>query len=362
MNFDFSNDQRLLQDEVRRMLAAISTSSEVRKSLGGKAPYSGTVWRALIDMGAASAAIPEEYGGAGLGHLELCLVAEEAGRHLAAVPLASSIFLAAEALMQGGSDRQKQQWLPRIASGEIIATARLGSREAYLDTTSTHLDDNKLSGAFLLPDGAVADMAILHVDNQLLIADLTAAGISRETIPSLDPTRPYAAVTFAATPVEPLTAGPPSASVAARVLNGAAVLLAFEQLGGADQVLQISKQYSLELKAFGRQIGSFQAIKHKLADMYTAYDLARALAFYGAWALSSSAPELALAAAAARVSATVAYNRAAEESIEIHGGIGFTWEMDCHLYFRRARYLGQLIGSEHAWREQLANELITEAA
>lgn len=362
MNFDFSDDQRLLQGEVRKMLAATSTSTEVRRSLEGHAPYSGAVWRALIDMGAASAAIPEVYGGAGMGYLELCLVAEEAGRHLASVPLAPSFYLAAEALVQGGSDAQKQQWLPLLASGEVIATAQLGSSESYLDSSANKFLQGKLTGRYILPDGMAAGLAILRVDDNLLIADLAAHGISRKPLPSLDPTRPYAEVIFNETPAEVLAGADSSATVAARVLNGAAVLLAFEQLGGADQVLAVTKAYALERKAFGRQIGSFQALKHKMADIYTANELARAHAYYGAWALSSDAPELPLAAGAARVAATTAYNRAAEESIEIHGGIGFTWEMDCHLYLRRSRHLGQLIGSEHAWRDRLAQQLITEAA
>jgi acyl-CoA dehydrogenase len=362
VNFDFSDDQRLLQQEVRRMLAATSTSTEVRKSLAGDAPYSDTVWRALINMGAASAAIPEAYGGAGMGYLELCLVAEEAGRHLAPVPLASNFYLAAETLVLGASDAQKQQWLPRLASGELIATAHLGSVESYLDSSANKIDGGRLTGRYVLPDGMVAGLAIVRVEDKLAVVDLAATGVTRKAIPSLDPTRPYAQVNFNATPVEILAGGSAAKVVSARVLNGAAVLLAFEQLGGADRVLQLSKEYALERKAFGRQIGSFQALKHKMADIYTANELARVHVYYGAWALSSEAPELALASAAARVSATVAYNRAAEESIEIHGGIGFTWEMDCHLYLRRARYLAQVIGSEHAWRAQLANELIREAA
>jgi len=362
VNFDFSDDQRLLQGEVSRMLAATSTSAEVRRSLEGDAPYSEAVWRELINMGAASAAIPEAYGGAGLGYLELCLVAEEAGRHLAPVPMASSFYLAAEALIQGASNEQKQRWLPRLASGGIIATAHLGSSESYLADGRPVFDGSGLTGRVVLPDGTVAGLAVLRVDDTLLIVDLSAPGVTRQALPSLDPTRPYAEVRFEATPVEILAEDPAGTAVAKRVLDGAAILLAFEQLGGASQVLQVTREYSLERQAFGRQIGSFQALKHKMADIYTANELARVHAYYGAWALSSGAPELPLAAAAARVSATVAYNRAAEESIEIHGGIGFTWEMDCHLHMRRARYLGQLIGSEHAWRTQLANELIKEAA
>ncbi len=362
MNFDFSDDQRLLQEEVRKMLAATSTSSEVRQCLEGEAPYSEATWRQLIEMGAAAAAIPEEYGGAGLGYLELCLVAQEAGRHLAAVPLASSFYLAAEALVQDGSDAQKQEFLPSIASGSSIATAFLGSTEHYLDATPPQFENGELTGSFVLPDGGVADLAILLVADDLVLVQLSAPGVTRRPLPSLDPTRPYTEVLFERTPAEALVGDVAGSAVAARVLNGAAVLIAFEQLGGSEQVLSLSREYTLERKAFGRLIGSFQALKHKMADIYTANELARAHAYYGAWALSSEAPELPLAAAAARVAATTAYTMAAEESIEIHGGIGFTWEMDCHLYFRRARYLGQLIGSEHAWRARLAEELIKEAA
>jgi len=344
------------------MLAATSTSAEVRRSLDGTAPYSAATWRALLDMGAAPVAIPERFGGAGMGYLELCLVAEEAGRHLAAVPLSSGIYLAAEALLHGASAAQQQAWLPRIASGEWLATAYLGGRERYLDTTPLQYADGGLSGELFLPDGAAADCAVLRAGAQLLFVELAGPGVSRSDVPALDPTRPYAKVSFAATPAEVLAGSQPAAQVAARVLDGAAVLLAFEQLGGASRALEASKAYALERRAFGRQIGSFQALKHKMADMYTAIELARVHAYYGAWALSSGAPELPLAAAAARVAATVAYNRAAEESIEIHGGIGFTWELNCHLHLRRARYLAQLIGSEHAWRAQLADALIDRAA
>jgi acyl-CoA dehydrogenase len=362
VNFDFSEDQRLLQEEVRKMLAATSTSDEVRKSLDGEAAYSRKVWDELIGMGAAAAAIPEAYGGAGIGYLELCLVAEEAGRHLAPVPLATGFFLAAEALVHGGSDAQKQRWLPQIASGEIIATAALCDTESYLEKGKQGFEDGKLNGTFILPDGMVANMAVLKIGAHLVAVELESAGVSKKSLTSLDPTRPYAEVTFNAVQAELLACDAGAEEVVARVLNGAAVLIAFEQLGGADQALAMAREYSLERKAFGRQIGSFQALKHKMADMFTANELARAHAYYGAWALSTGAAELPLAAAAARVAATTAFTQAAEESIEIHGGIGFTWEMDCHLYFRRARYLGQLIGSEHLWRTKLANELIGEAA
>jgi acyl-CoA dehydrogenase len=361
VNFDFSDDQRLLQEEVRRMLAATSTSAAVRKVLDGTEPYSSTAWRNLIDMGAAAAAIPETYGGAGLGYLELCLVAEEIGRHLAAVPVSSSFYLAAEAILHGGSEQQKELWLPRIAAGELMATAALGSRESYINAAPLVFDGETLNGkAPVVPDGVVAGVAVLRAGDDLVLVDLSAAGVRRRTLCSLDPTRPCAELVFSGTPAQKLPAD--GATVASRVLNGAAVLMAFEQVGGASRILEISRDYSLQRKAFGRQIGGFQALKHKMADIYTRNELARVHAYYGAWALSSDAPELERAAAAARVAATTACNHAAEEGIEIHGGIGFTWEMDCHLYMRRARWLGQSIGSEHAWRIKLANALVKEAA
>ncbi|MFT3759194.1 acyl-CoA dehydrogenase family protein [Thauera sp.] len=362
MNFDFSDDQRLLQEAVRTMLAETSTSQAVREVLEGRASHCDTVWRNLIGMGAATAAIPEQYGGAGLGYLELCLVAEEAGRHLAAVPLCSSIYLAAETLLRAGSKAQKQRWLPRIASGELIATAALGSRERYRAGTPLGFDGETLSGSSpALVDGGSAGLAVLRAGNELVLVELDGKGVSRRPLPTLDPTRPLAELHFDHTPAERLPASR-AAAVASRVLDGAAVLLAFEQVGGAARILQQTRDYSLERQAFGRRIGSFQALKHKMADIYTAIELARVHAYYGAWALSSDAPELPRAAAAARVAATRAYVFAAEEGIELHGGIGFTWEMDCHLHYRRARHLGQLIGSEHAWRARLADTLIEEAA
>ncbi|MCB1630651.1 MAG: acyl-CoA/acyl-ACP dehydrogenase [Pseudomonadales bacterium] len=363
MNFDFSDEQRLLAREVRRMLEQTCTSAEIRRVLDGHATHSTTVWNSLITMGAAAAAIPEHLGGAGLGYLELCLIAEEAGRHLAPVPLASSFYLAAEALLQAGSEQQQQHWLPRIASGDVIATATLADGEAWSSSPGPVFADGRLNGRMpLVPDAMIAGLVVVRAGESLVLLDPAAEGVARRALATLDPTRPCGEIICTNAPAELLCSGERSVAVCERVLNAAAVLLAFEQVGGATRFLEISRDYSLERKAFGRQIGSFQALKHKMADIYTANELARVHAYYGAWALSSDAPELPVAAAAARVAASVAFNRAAEEGIEIHGGIGFTWEMDCHLYMRRARHLAQLIGSEHTWRIRLADALIREAA
>ncbi len=363
MNFDFSEDQRRLQEEVRRVLKDISTSAEVRTVLDGKASYSAKTWQHLADLGALGISIPEAFGGAGLGHLELCLIAEEAGRALAAVPLLSSIYLAAEAIKLGGSATQKAAWLPQLANGEVIATAVLDPRAQTLaEGRRLTLVGGKLSGTIdAVPDGMAASIAVLYVDQRLVIVDLTSADVMRMPRASLDPSRPLAKLTFDGTAAEELSGGD-TAAIARRITEGAAVLLAFEQVGGAERALYAARDYALERHAFGRTIGSFQSVKHKLADMFAAIELARAHAYYGAWAMATDAPELARAASAARVAATDAYTFAAEESLHLHGGIGYTWEMDCHILLRRARWLGQIIGTTHVWRDALAAALIEEAA
>jgi acyl-CoA dehydrogenase len=363
LNFDFSEDQRRLQEEVRRVLGDHSTSASVRRVLEGEAPFCAATWRELAGLGALGIAISEEHGGSGMGLLELCLVAEEAGRALAAVPLLPTVYLAAEALSRAGSPAQVADWLPRIARGEAIVSAVIDERrQRVLADPRLRLSGTRLSGVInSVPDGMAASACLLLVDGRLLLADLAGAGVERRVQRSLDPTRPLARIAFDDAPVE-LLAAPDGAQVAARVVDGAAVLLAFEAVGGADRALQAARDYVMERRAFGRLVGSFQAVKHKLAEIFAQIEIARAHAYYGAWAMASGAPELPRAAAAARVAATTAYTLAAEESLHLHGGIGYTWEVDCHLHLRRARWLGQIIGNEHEWRGRLADSLIGEAA
>lgn len=363
MNFDFTEDQRRLQDEVRRVLSDHSTSAKVRQVLEGEAALCADTWRELAGLGALGIAIAEEHGGAGMGLLELCLVAEEAGRALAAVPLLSSIYLAAEAIRMGGNPAQQRAWLPTIASGERIVASVLDDRaHCALADGGLTLEGHEVNGVInAVPDGMVADALLVRINDRLALVDLTASGVQRSTQRSLDPTRPLARIALCGAAAELLEVAD-GGRVAKRAVNGAAVLLAFEAVGGAEAALYAARDYALERRAFGRSIGSFQAVKHKLAEIYTEIELARAHAYFGAWAMATDALELPRAAAAARVAATTAYTFAAEESLHLHGGIGFTWEMDCHLHLRRARWLGQIIGNEHAWREQLASSLIEEAA
>lgn len=362
MNFDFSEDQRRLQEEVNRVLTAHSTSQDVRRVLDGEAPYSKASWQQMADLGALGIALPEQFGGVGLGYLELCLIAEEAGRALLAAPIVSSVYLAAEAISRGGSDAQKAEWLPRIAAGSAIGTAALGaSGQRVLAADPVRFEGGKLHGTLnAVTDGMVANVAVVLAGDTLVLVDLDAGNVTRTPQRSIDPSRPLARITFAGAAAQALPCD--GATVARTVTQGAAVLLAFEQVGGAEKALYAARDYAMERRTFGRLIGSFQAVKHKLADLYTGIELARAHAYYGAWALATGAPELPRAAAAARVAATTAYTVAAEESLHLHGGIGYTWEMDCHLHLRRARWLGQIIGNEHQWREALATALIEEAA
>ena len=363
MNFDFSEDQRRLQDEVRRVLTDHSTSAHVRRVLEGEAPFCADTWRELAGLGALGIAIAEDHGGAGMGLLELCLVAEEAGRALAAVPLLPSIYLAAEAIRMGGSPAQQVAWLPGLADGSRIVAAVLDERpHRALKDGGLSLAGGKLTGVVnAVPDGMAAHAALLRVDGRLALVDLAGPGVERSAQKSLDPTRPLARIAFSGAAAELLDAADGDA-VAARAVNGAAVLLAFEAVGGAEAALYAARDYAMERRTFGRLIGSFQGVKHKLADLFALIEIARAHAYYGAWAMATGAAELPRAAAAARVAATTAYNAVAEESLHLHGGIGYTWEMDCHLHLRRARWLGQILGNEHLWREKLAASLIEEAA
>jgi acyl-CoA dehydrogenase len=369
MNFDFSDDQKQLRDQARRFLTEKSPPKQVRQVLEGKAPYDRDLWKGFAELGFLGVAIPEEYGGTGAGHLELAVIAEEIGRANAAVPVSSSIYLAAEAIMLAGSDAQKEKWLPRLASGEVIGTLALFEGNGGLSpkaikatVTGGNLDGTKSP----VPDGEIADVAIVAArsgntgresDIGLFIVDLKAKGVKRKALQNLDPTRQQAEIKFSGAPAEPLGRGGEGWSNLKQVLDRAAVLIAFEQLGGADRTLEMGRDYALDRIAFGRPIGSFQAVKHILADMYVSATLARSNCYYGAWALSTNSSELAEAAAAARISATEAFQHCSKQNIQVHGGMGFTWEFDCHLYYRRSAALALALGSRSYWEDQLIDRM-----
>jgi acyl-CoA dehydrogenase len=317
----------------------------------------------MAEMGWTGAAIPEEFGGAGLGHLAVCVLAEELGHAVAPVPFASSVYLATEAILRFGSDAQKQQYLPKLAAGEIIGTLAMAERPGPADPSklTASLSDGKLSGTKLaVPDGDVADFAVVAVRAErgpsLVIADLAGPGVSREAVTTIDPTRSHARIVFDGAPAEALP-GSDGADSVRHLLDRAAVMLAFEQVGCAQAALEMARDYARERFAFGRPIGSFQAIKHKLADIYIAVELARSNAYYGAWALSTDAAELPIAASVARISACDAGWLASKENIQTHGGMGFTWQMDCQFYYRRAKLHAMALGGAREWKRRLVAEL-----
>lgn len=370
MNFDFSDDQNVLRNEVRKFLAKECPVSVTRSVMDQGQTHAESVWKGLGELGVTTLMLPESCGGIGLGAMELCVVAEEVGRQLGALPLASTLYLATQAILLGASDEQQKKWLPRVATGAKATLAAPLDEHCHVSDLP-QFDGLQLKGSTqLVMDGGCADFAVVLAQNSqghpcLVLVELNQS-VARATLKTIDPAKPFAKLIFNASPAEvldKLTAGDETLALLNRVRQRAAILVAFEQLGGADAALEMSVAYARERKAFGRTIGSYQGIKHKLADIYTANQLARAHCYYGAWALTAdsvstdTAPELALAAASARVSASEAYSMAAQESIQVHGGMGYTWELDCHLHYRRARMLAVELGSVHAWREVMTQQL-----
>jgi acyl-CoA dehydrogenase len=375
MNFDFSDDQKMLKDQAHKFLSEKCTTKTVRKVFESKEHFDAGLWKQIGEMGWTGTTIPENYGGLGLGYLELCVIAEEMGRALAPVPFSSTVYLFAEAILIAGSEEQKKRLLPKVASGEIIGTfARAEGPGAVLPKNiRTTLKGGKLNGKKIaVVDGPIADFCIVLARAsdepgerglQLALVDLKGAGVKRQECTTLDASRGHADITFENATAEPLGKVGEGWSDTSRVLDRAAILMAFEQVGGSDVCLAMAKDYALNRYAFGRPIASFQAIKHKLADMYVFNELARSNAYYGAWALSTGARELPLAAASARVSATQAFDYASKENIQTHGGMGFTWQVDCHFYYKRSKELGLALGPQRAWKDKLVTELeLTNAA
>jgi acyl-CoA dehydrogenase len=363
MNFDFSDEMLQLRDEARRVLADRCPPAVPRRILDSAEPYAADLWQSMAELGWQGAAIPEEYGGVGLGRLAVCVLAEELGRVVAPVPFASSVYLATEALMLFGSDAQKQEWLPRLAAGEVIGTFAMAERAgaAVPERLTASVAGGRLTGTKLaVPDGDIADFAVVAVHGGsspwLYLVDLSDPGVSRETVTTIDPTRSYARVEFHGAAADPLPLSIGSGTIRT-LLDYAAVPMAFEQVGCAQAALDMASAYAKERFAFGRPIGSFQAIKHRVADMYIQVELARSNAYYGAWAVNSGSPELPIAASVARVAACDAGWFVTKENIQVHGGMGFTWQMDCQLYYRRAKLLALALGGASEWKRRLIAEL-----
>ena len=360
MNFEFSDEQNQLRDQAQGFLNDNCSTSVVRKVLEGSEPYDKELWKSISELGWMSTVIPDQYGGLGLSYYELAVIAEELGRALAPIPFSSSVYLASEALLRFGTDQQKETWLPKFATGEVIGTFALGEgagRPSAKSLTTT-AQGNKLSGSkFPVADGDVAHMAVVvaKADSgdgaSLYLVDLSE--VERNPVSTIDGSRSHAKLNFQDAPAELLGPAGQGWAMTNQLMDRAAVMYAWEQVGGAQAALEQAKAYSLERFAFGRPIGGFQAIKHKLANVYVKNTLARSNCYYGTWALAEGSAELALAAATCRVSAIQAYYFASKENIQTHGGMGFTWEFDCQFHYRRSKLLSVNIGSEPWWQDRL---------
>lgn len=370
MNFDFSEDQKFLGNEARKFLESTSTSAAIRKVLDDDSiSHDAGLWQKIIEMGWLGAAIPEEYGGLGLGMLEMCVLAEEMGRVLAPVPFSSTAYFLTEAVKLAGSDAQQSEILPAIVSGDVIGCYAASEGPGAPDPAKlkTEFKGGALTGTKIpVTDGDIATHAVVLAKDgsgaSLVLVDLSGDGVSRKTVKTLDPTRSHAEITFDNTPAALLGASGDGARLNDQLMNRVAVLLAFEQLGGASKALEMATDYAKERYAFGKPIGGNQAIKHKLADTYVKNEVARSNCFYGAWALSTDAAELPEAAAASRLAASEAFWFASKENIQTHGGMGFTWEVDCHLYYRRAKLLAVQAGGPPVWQDKLVRALETKNA
>jgi alkylation response protein AidB-like acyl-CoA dehydrogenase len=369
MNFAFSEEQEELRKSVRRFLESKSPETAVRELMETTEGYDKAVWTQMgQELGLQGLAIPEEYGGSGYTYVELIIVLEEMGRALLAAPYFSTVALAANALLTSGDDAAKKELLPGIASGDTIATLAITEDNGRWDLDAVGLTATKSGDGYTL-DGHKMFVIDGHTANLILVAAKTdgglslfavegdASGLTRTPLSTMDQTRKQARLEFAGTPARLVGTEGGAAAGLQKTLDLAAVALAAEQVGGAQKCLEMSVEYAKVRVQFGRPIGSFQAIKHKCADMLLEVESAKSAAYYAGWCASELNDELPSVASLAKAYCSEAYFHAAAENIQIHGGIGFTWEHPAHLYFKRAKSSELLFGDPTYHRELLAQRI-----
>jgi alkylation response protein AidB-like acyl-CoA dehydrogenase len=366
VNFAFSSEQEEFRGSLRRFLADKSPAAEVRRLMETGSGYDPQVWKQLADqLGLQGLAIPEEFGGAGATPVELGIAFEEMGRVLFCAPFFSTVGLAAQALLAVGDDQAKREYLPQIADGSLLATVAVTEGDGRWDLAAVRTSaaaDGTSPAAFRLDgtkmfvvDGHTAELLLVVARTGsglgLFAVDAVGAGVVRTRLQTLDMTRKLARLEFTQAPAL-LVSGPGDATAAlSRALDLALLALTAEQVGGAQRCLDMAVDYANIRMQFGRPIGSFQAIKHKCAEMLVEVESAKSAAYHAA---GSAPDELGVATAIAKAYCSEAYFRVAAETIQVHGGIGFTWEHDAHLYFRRAKSSQLLLGDEHYHWARLA--------
>ncbi|MCL1593103.1 MAG: acyl-CoA/acyl-ACP dehydrogenase [Actinomycetia bacterium] len=367
-SFTRTEEQIMLARTVRELLETHSDPDDIREMSLTLDAFDRDTWRNLAEMGVIGLHVPEVYGGAGYGFVEMAVVFEELGRRVTPVPLVSS-FVASTAILAAATEEQRSSLLPSVASGDVVATLAVfedahGQPGDSMTTTATRRDGGwVLTGSKrFVTDAPVADLFIVaaNVDGGvgLFAVSVDNEGVSVEPVPSLDGTRPLGTVTLSAAPLgtDAYLGGQPSPNAIREALDAGVVALAQEQVGGAQRCLEMSVEYAQSRYQFGRAIGSFQAIKHMCANMLVAVEHAKSVAWHAARSLDD--PEEALIAVPlAKSVCSDAYLLVAGDAIQIHGGIGFTWEHDAHLYFKRAKSTSLLFGSLGAYRDRLGDAL-----
>jgi alkylation response protein AidB-like acyl-CoA dehydrogenase len=377
MDFAFTEEQEELRESARGFLAEFSGPEQVRHAAESELGYDPELWKQLgAELGWTSVVIPEEYGGLGLSYVELVALLEMMGGTLLCAPFFSSVCLGGNALLSGGSEEQKQEHLPGIAEGLTRATLASTEASGRWDAAGIETIARPDGGDFVLNgvktfvvDGHCADLLIVAARREgssgedgvsLFVVPGDTPGVERRSLPTMDQTRRQAEVTLrdVRLPASGLM-GEEGAGWAPlkRTLELAGVALAAEQVGGAQRCLDMAVDYAKEREQFGRPIGSFQAIKHKCADMMVVVESARSAAYYAACVVAEASDELPTVASLAKAYASDAYFKCAADSLQIHGGVGFTWEYDVHLYFKRARSSEILLGDADYHRELLARQI-----
>jgi alkylation response protein AidB-like acyl-CoA dehydrogenase len=355
MDFTLDDDQRAIRDAAHDFLADAAAPEAIRAAVESATGFDEGLWQTLAgELGFAGLMVPEEFGGLGLGAIEMALVLEETGRVLAPVPFFETAVLAVQAVIAAGRPEQKAAILPRLASGTRASFAGTAARPVLVD--------GRLAGvADFATFAHVADLLVVAtLDDSLVVLPADAPGLLIEPLPSMDRTRRFARLTFDCPVDAAMVLGEPGGAKAAtgRVLTIGAGLLAAEQTGGMQFSLDATVDYAKQRVQFGRPIGSFQAYKHMLADMMLLAEASRSAAYYAAAAIDEDAGELVEACHVARAYVSDAYRSVTGDAIQLHGGIGFTWEHHAHLYFKRARATTSWLGSPDSHREALARLLL----
>src|SRR5215510_3851572 len=355
MQFGLTESQKILKDNARKFFAAECPITEVRRLMETDTAYDATLWRKMAEQGFTGIIFPEEFGGLGLGKVELVLLMEEMGYALVPGPFFSTVVLAGSVLDACGSAEQKKKYLEPICNG----TAR-GTVATLLDTDDARISiaSGKLTGRKLfVPDAAVADFILVITSTGVFLVESKAPGIRIAPMNTMDSTRKLYSVDFNSTPAEKLA----NATRWTSALDLATTALVAEMVGGMQRTLDITVQYAKTRKQFGKAIGSFQAVQHKCADMYLETESSRSAAYYAAWALQEDAPDAAIAVSIAKMYASDACRNVGNCGIQVHGGMGFTWENDLHLYYRRAKASETMLGDATHHRERIAR-LVIDAA